>query len=221
MNYRNAENSSNSFEIADYLTAREVYAAWQAEESKELDDWLMRQRKAELNALVRKVIKNEFSKEDKRLIELRWYKGYNCNEIGKMLGMSRSAVYRRLDKINDVLFDKLKYALEYRFGKKNEKSALLVEKDVRHYGNYESMFPVGYRLHTLRTAQQLSLSDVCEKTGIPQKRLTVIEKHGADISACELKKMAEFYKVSSDYILFGKKRILRDPFTGMPIGCNC
>lgn len=211
----------SSFDITDYSTAKQVYSVWQAEQSQELDDWLIRQRKAELDALVRKVIKNELSKDDKRLVELRWYKGLNCRTIAEKLNMGRSTVYRRLEKINDILFDKLKYALEYRFGGKNEKTFLLVENDVTETVKEENMLSVGQRICALRNGQKLPFYAVCCKTGIAPERMTDIESYAEDFSVQELKKLSEFYKVSTDYILFGKTRVLRDPLTGMPINCNC
>ena len=47
-----------SFEMSDYLMARDVFISWQAKQSEELDSWLMRQRKEELHSLVRRVIRN-------------------------------------------------------------------------------------------------------------------------------------------------------------------
>ena len=86
--------------------ARDVFIRWQAKESEELDDWLIRQRKEELCALVRRVIKNEFSQEEKLLIDLKWYKGKSAEEISRKTGISRAGVYRKLDKINEVLYEK-------------------------------------------------------------------------------------------------------------------
>lgn len=214
------KQQENSFDLADYLTAREVFAAWQATQAQELDDWLMRQRKAELNALVRKVIKNEFSAEDRHIISLRWYKNMSAAEIAKELSLSRAAVYRRLDKIDDTLFDKLKYALEYRFGIKNERPALLVEAYVKDDSGTPCISSA-QRLRRLRLSQHITPESAAEKCAIRQGRLEAIESGKSDPTATELKRLAQFYKVSSDFILFGKKRILRDPQSGLPVCCNC
>lgn len=221
MNFEQKSGDFSSYEITDYLTARDVYSSWQIKEGQDLDDWLMRQRKAELNALVKKVIKNEFSKEDKLLIDLRWYKGLSCDEIAKRMSMSRSKVYRKLQKINDTLFDKLKYALEYRFGIKNQSAFMLIECDVKSTGKYEDMFPIAQRLRKLRYDAQVGFANACYKTGISQERMAVIEKYGGDLTASELKKLGDFYKVSCDYILFGKTRCVRDPYTGYPLTYKC
>lgn len=49
------------------------------------------------------------------------------------------------------------------------------------------------------------------------ERLSLIEKSGKEITMIELKKLASFFRVSSDYIVFGKNRVLRDEKTGKPV----
>lgn len=221
MNFYQHSDNADSFEISDYLMAREVYMKWQAKESGKLDEWLIRQRKAELNSLVRKVIKNEFSSEDKLLISLKWYKGLSAKEISEKTGISRAGVYRRIDKINDVLYEKLKYALEYRFGINEKVPVVTVFSDVKDIAEGESSSYVSARLRSLRKSQFISLEDLHINTGISKRRLESLEKCAADLSAKELTKLSEFYKVSSDYILFGKSRVLKDPYTGLPFDYRC
>lgn len=217
----NFNDATNSFEISDYLMAREVFVSWQAKESEELEDWLIRQRKEELYALVRRVIKNEFSKEDKLLIDLKWYKGLSAEEISKKTGISRAGVYRRIDKINDILYEKLKYAMEYRFGIKERTPVVAVLCDVKSRGEGDTAVSVAARLRSLRAGQHISLSDLSRCTGIAEARLSGLEKYAGDLSSKELIKLSSFYKASTDFILFGKSRILRDPYTGLPFDYKC
>lgn len=200
--------------------ARDVYARWQAEENEEMDEWLIRQRKAELEALVRRVIKNEFSNEDKLIIFLKFYKCLSVEKISEKTGLSRAGVYRRLDKINDVLYEKLKYALEYRFGINEKIPMSTVLDNVKNVGKKEST-SVAQRLRTLRMSQHIKLKDVCLHTGIDEKRMLSLESFAQNLTANEVIKLSQFFKVSTDYILFGKNRVLKDPLTGLPFDYRC
>ena len=221
MNSLKFEQNAQSFEISDYLMARDVFVRWQAKESEDLDDWLIRQRKEELYALVRRVIKNEFSEEEKRLIDLKWYKGLSADEISAKTGISRAGVYRKLDKINDVLYEKLKYALEYRFGVKEKTPAVTLICNVKNTVSGETAVAVSSRLRFLRTSQHITVEKLSQCTGIDESRMVNLEKFAGDLTAAELIKLSAFFKVASDYILFGKSRTLRDPYTGLPFDYKC
>lgn len=215
-------NRENSFDMADALSAKEVFSRWQAEQSQEIDDYILRQRKAELQSLVRQVIRNELSEPDRRLVQLHWYEGAAKEEIAHMTGMSRSAVYRRFEKINTILYEKLKYAIEYRYGTGSTQTAKVIIKQCTACpADFGTLSEIGKRLYRLRESQILTLEEVGKLTGIGEKRLGTIEKNGKDMTMLEVKKLAAFYKVSTDYIIFGKSRILRDPVTGMPQQVQC
>lgn len=221
MNCFNYGDDKQSFEISDYLMARDVFIRWQAKENEEMEDWLIRQRKEELYALVRRVIKNEFSKEDRLLINLKWYKGLSAEEISRKMGISRAAVYRRLDKINDTLYEKLKYAMEYRFGIKERTPVVAVLSDMKSRGEDAESVSVAGRIRSLRVSAHITPEELSRYTGINVKRIHCFENYAGDLSSGELIKLSSFYKVSSDYILFGKNRILRDPYTGLPFDYKC
>ena len=209
---------SNSFTKYDYLKAHEALSLWQAEECQDVEDYLLRERKAELCRLVRKVVKNELDERDRLLVSLHWYKGKSKQEIAELVGVDRSTVFRRFEKINDVIYEKLKYALEYRYGDDfSKKAMLLVKKDVSSSGKLHELESIGERLLRLRESQFLSRDEVAALTGISISRLKTIEKSGKEITMCELKKLSSFFRVTSDYIIFGKERILRDDETGRPL----
>lgn len=212
----------NSFDISDAYQARQAFAVWQAKETQELEDYVIRQRKAELNELVRRVIRNELSQQDRLLVCLHWYKGFSKEEISKMTELSRSAVYRRFEKINNILYEKLKYAIEYRYGAENEKAAkVLLKQSTVCPGDCFSLSEAGKRLFQLRESQFLTRQEVGKRTGIGEKRLGEIEKNARDATMLEIKKLSSFYKVSTDYLIFGKQRTIRDPLTGLPEKINC
>lgn len=207
----------NSFTQIDNITAREAFAVWQAQQSIDIDDYILRKRRSELHELVKKVIKNELCEKDRLLVSLHWYKGKSKEEIAKIIGVDRSTVFRRFDKINDIIYEKLKYAIEYRYGDDfSAKAMMLIKKDVSSLGTLRELESIGNRILRLRREQYLSRKDVSECTGIGEERLALIEKSGKEITMVELKKLSAFFKVSSDYIVFGKDRILRDGDTGKP-----
>lgn len=212
----------NSFDVSDILSAKEVFSRWQAENAQEIEDYIIRQRKAELNELVRQAINNELCPQDRLLVKLHWYKGLPKEEISEITGLSRSAVYRRFEKINNIIYEKLKYAIEYRYGRSCNKAAkVIIKQNTTRPSGFGALSEIGKRLFRLRESQILTQKEVSTLTGIGEKRLDEIEKDGRDTTMLEIKKLASFYKVSSDYIIFGKQRTLRDPVTGMPQQFNC
>lgn len=195
---------SNSFTASDYINAKESFVRWQGNISESLDSYILRQRKAELNELVRKVIENELSDYDRAIVTMRWYENYTASEIADKLGVDRSTVNRHLEKSNNIIYDKLKYAIEYRYGKSYSKEAKLIIKNTDAYGCTVKSKDISDRIKSLRRSQCLSLGDLEELTGIDTNRLTEIEEQGSKMTMTELKKFCTFYRCSSDYILFGQ-----------------
>lgn len=194
----------NSFTSADYINAKESFLRWQGNISESVDSYILRQRKAELNELVRKVIENELSDYDRVIVKMRWYQNYTVTEIAEKLGVDRSTVNRHLEKINNTIYDKLKYAIEYRYGKSYTQKAKLIIKNNDAYSSTVKSHEVSDRIRKLRNNQCLSVGDVETLTGIDNARLSEIEKHGNRMTMTELKKLCTFYRCSSDYILFGQ-----------------
>ncbi len=73
-------------------------------------------KKTEFNSLLRRAIKNELSKVDAEILDMYFFKGFSQQEIADMFGVNQSTVNRRINKSLDILYDRLKYAAEYRFG---------------------------------------------------------------------------------------------------------
>lgn len=212
----------SSFDIADIASAKEAFSRWQAKSAEEIDDYIIRQRKSELSSLVKKVIDNELSEQDRLLLRLHWYKGLTGDEIAAMLKIGRSTVYRRLEKISGTIYDKLKYAVEYRYGRESTKAAMLIIKSAPSVAEkFRSLGEIGGRLFLLRESQQLTAAQVSDGTGIGEKRLLGFEKNEETLTVRELRILSEFYRVSSDYIIFGSHRVVRNPLTGMPAEIEC
>lgn len=193
----------NSFEKEEYLLAREAFSAWQSKEQEEIDEYIIRQRKCELNDLVNKVINNELSPSDRLIVHLHWYQGYSKSEIAKKLGIEPSTVSRRLEKITNIIYDKLKYALEYRYGSAYLHKARLIIRNKDAFFSYSEPEVLSARIRQLRMKQGLELSDVSEMTGITEKALRETEEKGREPTAGEIRKLSVFYGTTADYIIFG------------------
>lgn len=180
---------NNSFTSLDYRKAKNAFSAWNVSENADVDDYVMHERMRELQALVKKVIKNELSQRDQLLVSLHWYKGKSKQEIAELTGLDRSTVFRRFEKINGIIYEKLKYALEYRYGNEFSSNAmLLIKRDVSSKCKLRGLESIGERLLRLREEQCLSKEEVSNYTAIPLRRLSIIESSGKEITMIELKK---------------------------------
>ena len=194
----------SSYSQQDYYAAKQDLCAWQNKTNETADSLMLRKRKAELRQLVRTVIKNELSHEDQLIVKLHWYDGLSQSEVAQILGVDRSTVTRRIRKINEVLYDKLKYAIEFRYGKIFSEKTSLIITDCKAPEACVKADEISKRLINLRREQCFDVEDVCRLSGIPTERMEKIEKKGSVITATELKKLSVLFRVTSDYILFGK-----------------
>ena len=63
---------------------------------------------------------------------------------------------------------------------------------------------IGARLRQARISSNMTQKKACQELGIPKvQTLSAYERGVNDLSACVLKKMAELYNVSVDWVLFG------------------
>ncbi len=201
------ENENNSFYKSDYENAQLAFSLWQSKQQETIDEYLIRKRKIELIHLVRQVIENELSSTDKAIIQLYWYDGKTLSETAAILGTSHSTISRRLDKINDVIYNNLKYALQYRYGKDYSSSVKVIIKNkdaIRYFPNPNDS--ISGRIKNLRLSQGFSLKDTCEMTGISEKRLSEIEDGHIQATAEDVRRVATAFKTSGDYIIFGKRK---------------
>jgi DNA-binding transcriptional regulator YiaG len=202
-----SENYENSFYKLDYENAREAFSKWQSKQHETIDEYLMRKRKIELISLVKEVIENELIQTDKDIVRLHWYLGKSITETAEIIGSNRSSVSRRLDKINDIIYEKLKYALHYRYGKDFSASAKLIIKNKDALCIFqEKEETVAQRIKLLRIRQGMTIRDSKEMTGISISRLEAIENNRCQPTAEDIKLIATAYKTSGDYIIFGKKK---------------
>lgn len=200
------EQRYNSFERCDLEYAKTAFMNWQSTQAETIDEYLLRKRKIELSCLVKKVIETELSEKDRVIVNLHWYQGKNITDTAYSSGLDRSTVSRRLDKINDIIYDKLKYAMEYRYGKDYSASVKMIikNKDALCLMSDDFNSPPR-RIKGLRENQGLTHEEVETMTGISAKRLRAIESGKEEISVNDIIRIATAFKTSGDYIIFGKK----------------
>lgn len=183
---------------------RQVFNDWQKRAREAEKEEALLRRKEELNSLVRKVIKQELSPYDRRLVELHWYKGMSKSEIALMLGIDRSTVHRHFTGINNTVYEKLKYAVELIYGSSGNMSAeKIIYETGKTYGSHINSDEISKRLRSLRASGCFTFELLSDKTGISQLRLRQIEKRGSTMTVSELKGLTDFYKVSTNFIIFG------------------
>ena len=200
------EYTESSFHPIDFENARIAFNNWQGSYFESIDEYLLRKRKIELNCLVRHVIESELSETDREIVNFHWYQGNSITDTAKLLGLDHSNVSRRLSKINDIIYDKLKYAIEYRYGKDYSASVKMIikNKDALCLISEDFSSPA-LRIKGLRETQGMTLEDTQKMTGISKTKLEAIEKGKAEISVNDIIRIATAFKTSGDYIIFGKK----------------
>lgn len=197
--------NENSFTAAEYKNTQNAFRAWQTTATETADEYTLRKRKAELYGLVRTVIKNELTPSQQKIVRLLWYENKSRSEAAEILGIDNRTLKRHEEKINNLIFGKLKYAMEYRYGKSfSENSVLLVKSNTR------ICFPcdggsIANRLHNLRLQQSLEIRDVATMTGIKPERVEEIESKGEKITVEEISVLSGLFSTTSDFIIFGIK----------------
>ncbi len=196
---------SNSFSRSDIDNAAYAFSTWQGTQSETVDEYLMRKRKIELNCLLKKIIENELGDTDRQIVKFHWFEGNSITQTAKILNVDRSTVSRRLDKINDTIYDKMKYAIEYRYGKDYSSSVgvIIKNKDALFLISENADSPAR-RIMNLRKCQGFTLDDAGTMTGISAKRIEAIESGTQEISLDDIMRIATAFRTTADYIVFGK-----------------
>lgn len=192
----------NDEQLKEYFDA-DAFRTWQTNAREAEREELLLKRKEELQGLVRKVIKNELNEFDRKLVELHWYKGISKSAIAEMLGIDRTTVHRHFTKINETVYEKLKYAVELIYGGNSEKEIKAITQNSKTLSSHISADKISGRLKALRARECLTVEYLSLKTDISQLRLNQIEKRGSIMTMAELKKLTSFYNVSCNYIIFG------------------
>ncbi len=97
----------------EFLFEKTAFENWQCEEYAES---FSDERICGFTELLKRAIYNELSDEEIQVIQLYFYENYSLTQIADLLDINTSTVQRRIKKAEKTLFEKLKYAAEYRYG---------------------------------------------------------------------------------------------------------
>ncbi len=196
--------SSKYDSMSDEQSDRLTFSSWQAKQNTVESEELFIKRKAELNKLVRKVIRDELNDFDRKIVELHWYRGMTKNRIAEELNVDRSTVHRHFTAINETVYEKLKYAIELIYGGTDkERTKSIINENNRSFSSHINSDEIAKRLRALRAEKCLTADYLSDKTGISTSRIEAIERKGSIMTMAELKRLTDFYKVSCNYIIFG------------------
>ncbi len=194
--------TKSSFDLYDYWQTVNAFGHIYTGEKSRFDELLMRKRKAELCALLHKVIQNELDEQDRLLIRLHWYQGKSADELAALLHLDRSSVYRRIERITDTLFEKMKYALCYRYDNDFAQTAeRLLGSDLQK--ELQSQQTAGGTLRRCRKQMFLSQRELGALLGLSDTRVALLENNAESMTVGELRKFMTLYGMSADALLFG------------------
>lgn len=163
-----------------------------------------RDAKLALDRLVRRVIREELNEQDRLLVRLHWYQGKSVEELAALIGMDRSTVYRKIERIHKTIYDSLKYAVDYHFDVPFSEQAKQTLRDAgQNTFAIEALDCVGARIAQLRRNKELSLDDVYRAAGIPPARMCEIEADGRQMMMTELSRLVKLFSVDVTTLLFG------------------
>lgn len=182
---------------------RKAFSEWQANNYTDKDELLFEKRKAELNRLVRRVIKEELNEFDRKIVELHWYKGLSQSETAERMDVDRSTVNRHFSAINETIYEKLKYAIELIYQSAEKPQSFLEDKGNGALSSGINSDEISIRLKLLRDEKSLTVEGLSEKTDISPSRIISVEKNGGLMTMTELKKLTAFYGTTYNYIIFG------------------
>lgn len=98
----------------EYVLDKAAFQTYQ--EQQHTKQAISAKKKAEFNALLKRAIENEIPVDDAVILEMYFFQGYTKTKIAEFFGVNPSTISRRINKSLDILYEKLKYAAEYRFG---------------------------------------------------------------------------------------------------------
>ena len=188
--------------------AEQSYLDWERSEYEGIVQYVWRRRNITLAEVARSVIDEQLTRAEQTVIKKHWFEGKSCAQIAGEQGINRSNVTRSLNRAMEKLERYLKYVVMYQQSQKKLRvlplavsQALTAAAAAEQKGE-----TAGRRVYRLRQRECLSLGQLAAGTGIPEDRLSKIETDKAELSAGELVKLAKFFNVSADELLFGERK---------------
>lgn len=169
-------------------------------------EYAWRKREVDMSLLLERAIQRELTDAERSAVMLHWFDGESITQISQRKNVSPTAVKKTLARAQEKLEHVLSYAVFYQQNIDADSIVPVVLGRARVIAAARNATGggCGDRIARLRQSQCLSLEALGIATGINPTRLLKIE-HGARPESDEVVAISEFFSVSTDYILKGKK----------------
>lgn len=142
-----------------------------------LDEFAFRLRDITTSRLVEKIIENELTPIQSRVLRLYLYEGLNSAQIGRLLGVSQANAYQTLSRANETIIRLMTPLIEYQNDISNAELVpvqvgKLLEICAARNGNTDSFCE---KLRNLRTAYAISEQRMASNLKISRRELEEIE----------------------------------------------
>lgn len=111
----------------DYVFDSAEFKKYQVDYYNDIDDVILDKNHRDFVKLIREAVKNELNEIDKKIVSLYYYRGFKQSEVAFILKIPPCTVSRHISRINAILYEKLKYAVQYRFGFTVNQDTSLIE----------------------------------------------------------------------------------------------
>lgn len=171
------------------------------------DEYLERKREVDMSVLLERVIENDLSDTQRRVLKKIAVDGQKAQMIAEELSVNISTVYRIYNNAVEKIRELLKYAVMYQRDCLKEE---LLPLDIKKYlcclaiKNFSEK-SINHRIRALMMRERISLNQLCEACGIEEKRMKLILESTEQISPQEAVVISVFLNTTTDYLLKGEK----------------
>lgn len=187
----------------EYENHKQTYQNWQAKRLAQFDEMNLAERKTKLRKLVKTVINNELNDFQKHIVDLHWYNDVSKEEVARQLNLDISTVYRHLERINNLIYEKLKYAIEYNLDMDESEYLKLFNKGKDLCQEPIKCEDLPQRIKALRKANFLDFVALSKVSNISTARLRRLENKLEIFTLDDVQKFCEIFDVSADFLIFG------------------
>ncbi len=177
---------------------------WKDASIENAKEYESRIRKLKLIKVMKSIMENELTENQRDIVRLHYFEHKNGEEIGRMYGINRSTVSRILTKVESIIRENMKYVAEYSELNLNEEVPPVRVAQAIAFITADSAKAdtIGGRIRKTRLSKLLTQEQVAMAVGMTAQRIDMIEKTG-NMTVQEMMKLIFFFSVSADYIIFG------------------
>ncbi len=177
---------------------------WKDSVNETSAEYESRIKKAKILRITKNIFENELSEKERKILSLKYAGNKSFEEIATEFSTNRSVICRIVRKTEHTIKEKLKYVLEYaEMDLRNEVAPVSVSEAIGVMAAC-ALEPdrLGERLKKTRNMKCLTPEKVAAATKMSPERYCNIEA-GGKVSVQELVRLALFFSVSADYLIFG------------------